>query len=97
MRGHPNYEAARIEAEEEAGITGKPSKRPVGSFFYWKRLDDHFELIGVDVYRLRVTGALSIWKEQAERQVQWMSLADASIIVDEPGLAALLRDMSASG
>jgi len=96
MKGHPNREAARIEAEEEAGVTGKPGKRPIGSFVYWKRLDDHFELIGVNVYRLRVTGALSIWKEQAERRVQWMSLEDASIIVDEPGLAALLRDMGAA-
>ncbi len=96
MKGCPNREAARIEAEEEAGIIGRPSRKPVGSFVYWKRLSDHFELVGVDVYRLRVTGALPAWKEQAERRVQWMSLQDASIIVDEPGLAALLRDMKAA-
>ncbi|GLS22038.1 hypothetical protein GCM10007874_50550 [Labrys miyagiensis] len=97
MKGCSNWKAARIEAEEEAGITGKPGKKPLGSFLYWKRLLDHFDLVEVDVYPLRVTGALPTWKEQAQRPVQWMSLADASIIVDEPGLAALLRDMSARG
>jgi hypothetical protein len=45
----------------------------------------------VTVHPLRVTGAVPVWKEQAERHMQWMSLEDASMIVDEPGLAALLR------
>ena len=91
MKGHKDHAAALIEAEQEAGLTGKTAKRPIGSFSYWKRLTVDFELIVVTVYPLRVTGALPVWKEQAERRVQWMSLEDASIIVDEPGLAALLR------
>jgi 8-oxo-dGTP pyrophosphatase MutT (NUDIX family) len=93
IKGCPNRKAARIEAKEEAGLTGKTSKNPIGSFVYWKRLSDHFELVDVDVYRLRVTGTLRAWKEQAERRVQWMSLQDASILVDDPGLAVLLRKM----
>ena len=91
MKGHSDSEAARIEAEQEAGVTGKPGKKPIGSFSYWKRLEDHFELLDVKVYLLQVTGALPKWKEQAERRVQWMSPEDASLVVDEPGLSALMR------
>jgi 8-oxo-dGTP pyrophosphatase MutT (NUDIX family) len=99
MKGRKDHTAARIEAEEEAGIVGKPTKKPIGSFTYWKRLPDHFELIEVDVYLLWATGVRRAWKEQLERRVQWMSLDDAAIIVDEPGLASLLsklRDNSPS-
>jgi hypothetical protein len=35
--------------------------------------------------------AAPVWKEQAERHVQWMSLEVASMNVDELGIAALLR------
>jgi 8-oxo-dGTP pyrophosphatase MutT (NUDIX family) len=90
MKGHKDHFTARIEAEEEAGVTGKPGKKPIGSFVYWKHLVDHFDLVKVTVYPLRVTGSLPTWKEQAERRVHWMSLEDASIIVNEPSLAALL-------
>ncbi len=90
MKGLRDREAARIEAEEEAGIIGKPGKKPLGSFVYWKRLADHFELVKVDVYPLRVTGTLPAWKEETQRDIMWMSLSDASIMVDEPGLATLL-------
>jgi len=37
-----------------------------------------------------VTKKLPKWKEQAERQVRWASLEEASIVVDEPELSALL-------
>ena len=90
IKGHKDHVAARIEAEQEAGLTGRPRKKPVGSFLYWKRWADRFERVEVSLYPLRVTGRLRAWKEQAERRVQWMSLSDAAIIVDDPGLASLL-------
>jgi len=90
MKGRKDFTAARIEAEEEAGVTGKPGKKPIGSFLYWKRRAEHFDLVNVAVYPLEVTKALSTWKEQGERQVRWAAPGDASIVVEEPGLAALL-------
>jgi len=93
IKGRKDHVAARIEAEQEAGLTGKIRRKTLGSFLYWKRLADRFERVEVSVYPLRVTGALRAWKEQAERQVQWMSLSDASIIVDDPGLATLLKKL----
>ncbi len=91
MKGFKDREAASIEVKEEAGLIGIVEKKPIGSFQYWKRLTDTFELIETIVYSLKVEGSLPIWKEQAERHVQWMSLADAAVIVDEPGLAHLLK------
>jgi 8-oxo-dGTP pyrophosphatase MutT (NUDIX family) len=93
IKGRKDHVAARIEAEQEAGLIGKARRKTVGSFLYWKRLADRFERVEVSVYPLRVTGALRAWKEQAERQVQWMSLSDASIVVDDPGLATLLKKL----
>jgi len=90
MKGIKDFMAAKIEAEQEAGVTGNPDKKPFGTFNYWKRRDAHFDLVRVEVYPLWVTKKLSKWKEQAERQVRWASLEEASIVVDEPELSALL-------
>jgi 8-oxo-dGTP pyrophosphatase MutT (NUDIX family) len=91
MKGLNDREAARIEVEEEAGLIGSARKKPIGSFQYWKRLEAAFELLEAVVYVVDVTGSQPVWKEQAERRVQWMSLDDAAHVVDEPGLVALLQ------
>src|SRR4051794_6525347 len=48
------WKAAEKEAREEGGVVGKIKRRPIGYFEYWKRLADHFALVKVDVYALRV-------------------------------------------
>ncbi|WP_333822683.1 NUDIX hydrolase [Pinisolibacter sp.] len=96
MKGVPDHRAAAIEAEQEAGVVGKPLKKPLGTFDYWKRRADRFDLVRVTVYRLKARKLLSTWKEMAERQVRWMSLDDAATAVDEPGLKAMLRGLEAS-
>jgi 8-oxo-dGTP pyrophosphatase MutT (NUDIX family) len=95
MKGRKDCAAARIEAEQEAGVTGKPGKKAIGSFKYWKRAVDRFQRVEVVLYPLHVTGILPVWKEQTQRRVHWMGLDDASIIVDEPGLGALLSAFDA--
>jgi 8-oxo-dGTP pyrophosphatase MutT (NUDIX family) len=93
MKGRKDFTAARIEAEQEAGLVGKVGKEPIGTFSYWKRYEDHFDFVEVTVYPLDVSKTLPTWKEQAERQVQWLEPSDASTIVVEPGLAAILIKM----
>jgi hypothetical protein len=95
MKGRQDSVAARIEAEQEAGITGKVGKKAVGSYLYWKRREKHFDLIEVTVYPLVEITASTIWKERAQRLVHWASLRDAATVVDEPGLAALLLEIDA--
>ena len=95
MRGRSDTAAARLEAQQEAGVTGKVSDEPVGSFVYWKRREARFDVVRVEVYPLKVTKILPKWKEQAERQVRWMSIEDATLMVDEPELATLLKQFDA--
>jgi 8-oxo-dGTP pyrophosphatase MutT (NUDIX family) len=90
MKGTKDSEAAAIEAEQEAGLYGRIGKRPLGSYRYWKRLTARFVLVRVAVYRLDVAGSRSSWPEKDQRQVRWMSLEEASQLVEEPGLAALI-------
>jgi len=96
MKGVPDHRAAAIEAEQEAGVVGKPVKKPVGTFDYWKRRADRFDLVRVTVYRLKARKLLATWKEMGERQVRWMSLDDAMTVVDEPGLKTILAGVAAA-
>ncbi|MBV5265097.1 NUDIX hydrolase [Pinisolibacter aquiterrae] len=82
--------AARTEAEEEAGVTGKVGKTPIGAFTYWKRMSDRFHFVRVEVYALKVERHLATFKESAERDVRWMTPDDAALLVEEPDLAGLL-------
>ncbi|MGJ4859792.1 NUDIX hydrolase [Labrys sp. KB_33_2] len=94
MKGRKDAHAARIEAKQEAGLLGKADKKPIGIYPYWKRLDTHFALVETTVYRLEVKATLKKWKEQGQREVQWMSLEEAALLVTEPGLADLLRELT---
>ncbi|MDZ5451820.1 NUDIX hydrolase [Labrys sp. ZIDIC5] len=94
MRNHKDCRAAAIEAEEEAGLLGKIGKEPVGEYLYWKRRDLHFDLVRVFVYRLDVTGHLPVWREMNEREVRWFTPGDAALLVEEPGLSALLEQVA---
>lgn len=95
MRGRSDTAAARLEAQQEAGVTGKVSDKPIGSFVYWKRREARFDVVRVEVYPLKVTKILPTWKEQSERHVRWMSVEDATLMVDEPELATLLKQFGA--
>ena len=90
MKDTKDCRSAAIEAEQEAGLLGKAEREPLGDFLYWKRREAHFDLIRVFVYRLDVTGHLSVWREMAEREVRWFTPRDAALLVDEPGLSTLL-------
>jgi 8-oxo-dGTP pyrophosphatase MutT (NUDIX family) len=91
MRGLEDGEAAAVEAREESGTLGKPSKRPMGSYRYWKRTEADFRLVEVDVYPLEARGQLSDWKERGERRMAWVPPRVAAMLVDEPGLTSLLE------
>lgn len=93
MKGRKDFDAARIEAEQEAGVIGKPAKKPIGTFEYWKRRETQIDLVEVTVYPLKVTKTLSRWKEDRERQVRWAPPAEAAGLVNEPQLADILRSI----
>jgi len=91
MKGKSDRKAAAIEAMEEAGVVGTPSKAPIGRYRYWKRLEDSFTLVDVDVYSLEVRETLNDWPERGQREQKWMTCEEAALSVDEPGLASILQ------
>ena len=94
MKGKSGRKAAVIEAQEEAGVLGKALKRPAGTYSYWKRLANGFIRVDVAVYLLEVTEEMADWRESANRQRAWLPPADAALLIDEPELSTLLRDLT---
>ncbi|HMH65167.1 MAG TPA: NUDIX hydrolase [Rhizomicrobium sp.] len=88
----PAQSAAR-EAFEEAGVTGKTSAKPVGTFHYLKEKKDGGGVpCSVDVFALHVTKQLDEWPEKGARELAWLPLDRAAARVGEPGLRQVLKD-----
>jgi 8-oxo-dGTP pyrophosphatase MutT (NUDIX family) len=87
----PAENAAR-EAFEEAGVTGKTSAEPVGSFHYLKEKKDGGGVpCQVDVFALAVIKQLDDWPEKGAREMAWLPPEEAAAKVSEPGLRQLLK------
>ncbi len=90
-KGFTAAQAAAQEAYEEAGIRGVLSALPLGIYTYGKRLRSGIaKPATVEVYALRVEKLLKHWPERAERRLEWMTVAKAAELVEEPGMALLL-------
>ncbi|WP_353622799.1 NUDIX hydrolase [Aliirhizobium terrae] len=87
-------ECARREALEEAGITGKVSKRPVGFYTYVK--DGKGLPLFVSVFTLQVKAERNNFREKGQRSRSWVSLEEASVLVVEPELKGLLLGVRGS-
>ena len=90
MKGRKDHEAAAREAYEEAGISGKIHKHPIGAYTYKKRSAKNFEACRVMVYRLDVSDEQAHWREHGERTRQWFRADEAARRVSEPGLASMI-------
>ncbi len=94
MKGKSGRKAATIEALEEAGVVGKTLKEPAGTYHYWKRLPAAFVRVDVTVYMLEVTEQLKKWQEAGRRDRAWLRPEQAAMLIDEPELATLVRNLS---
>lgn len=96
MRGRKDHEAAAVEAFEEAGVTGKVEKRPLGTYEYVKVMpkgQDDID-VRVTVYLLDVDHVLGKWPELKERTRDMVSTIEAAERVDEDGLRQIIRDLN---
>jgi 8-oxo-dGTP pyrophosphatase MutT (NUDIX family) len=96
-RRHKAWRSAAQEAREEAGVIGKVKRKPIGRYIYWKRLSDHFALVEVDVYPLRVQKHLKRWPERRQRVRRWLPIRDAALLIDEPQLHRLIETFGDDG
>jgi 8-oxo-dGTP pyrophosphatase MutT (NUDIX family) len=94
MRRLADADAAAQEAAEEAGVVGKVKRKPIGNYVYWKRLDRSFELLRVEVFALEVFERRAKWKEKGARECCWLPPDKAWLLIDEPGLAEIVRTFS---
>ncbi len=91
MKGKEPYEAAAIEAWEEAGVRGRAKKKPVGCYTYLKELDDgNVAFCIVDLFQIEVSEIRTDFKEQGQRVLDWVSPNEAARRVREIELKSLL-------
>jgi 8-oxo-dGTP pyrophosphatase MutT (NUDIX family) len=93
MRGRKPREVAAQEAFEEAGLIGTiVGNRPIGSYHYTKQISAHDHVLcEVSVFLFLVARQLDDWPEKAQRETRWFDPSDAYDLVDEGGLAEILR------
>ncbi len=93
MRNRTEWQAAAREAYEEAGIRGVIGEESVGHFTYSKWLGKgRLVPCMVRVYPLLVREMLTTYPETGQRRVKWFTPGRAAKKVNEPKLAALIRD-----
>ena len=93
MRNRTDSGAAAREAWEEAGLRGEISSRSIGIYIYLKSLGTGVRVpCVVRVFPLQVREMERKYPENGQRRVKWFDLDKAAGKVDEPDLAALIRD-----
>jgi 8-oxo-dGTP pyrophosphatase MutT (NUDIX family) len=83
--------AAKQEAFEEAGVSGRVRRKPIGRYLYDKvRRDGTRQRCQITVYALAVDAQWARWPERNERTRSWFTAREAAKRVQEPGLKAIL-------
>lgn len=89
-------ETAREEAWEEGGLRLEAEGRRIGRYTYSKRMQGGVPVgTDVDVFAFRVVSEEESYPEAAERDRRWVDPEEAAQLVDEPGLALILKDAEA--
>lgn len=96
MKGRTLSEAAAREAFEEAGIKGVICEEPAGTFVYDKRKrNGAVWRCEVEVFALEVQRQSAKWPEKTLRTHRWCDWREAAELVDDPGLADVIRAFAA--
>ncbi len=90
IKGLGSKMSAAREAYEEAGIGGQMGKK-LGLYHYQKRLrSGRIQPVRVAVYPLHVAVELEDWPEKGQREKHWVSPDEASVLVEEAELQAII-------
>jgi 8-oxo-dGTP pyrophosphatase MutT (NUDIX family) len=94
MVGLKDYNAAKQEAFEEAGVQGRIGTTALGHFDYHKRLKTGAERhCRVEVYPLKVFAMKRNWPEKQQRTRAWFPVEEAAKKVGEAGLKLLISTL----
>jgi 8-oxo-dGTP pyrophosphatase MutT (NUDIX family) len=94
MDGKSHSQSAAQEALEEAGVEGKVSDTPIGSYHYTKLLKDRSSLHAQGlIFPLRVDRLRNRWAEDDQRRRRWFRQEQAARSVFEPDLARFLAGL----
>jgi 8-oxo-dGTP pyrophosphatase MutT (NUDIX family) len=94
MEGLEPWEAAALEALEEAGVEGEIDPRPLGRYRAMKSLAIRRKVIEIEMYPLRVTRQLDDWAEKKMRHRHWAILPEAKRLLSDPEVAELAMKLS---
>lgn len=83
------WDSAALEAYEEAGVRGEVEETPIGSYRAVAGTGGA-KLIDIDLYPLRVTEQLDIWKEKGQRLRHWVTVREARRLLAHRQLADLV-------
>ena len=93
MKGVKDHRVAEIEAREEAGLVGRARTKPVGSYLARKRRASGDVAVRVKVFLFTVDAQLEDWKEKGQRELAWLGVEAAAMLLDERGMAELVLDL----
>jgi 8-oxo-dGTP pyrophosphatase MutT (NUDIX family) len=92
MRGKTLWEAASIEALEEAGVEGVVARQAFGTFEHRKTAILLMQRVYmVIVFPLHVTEVHEEWQEMSERSRQWFNAAEAAQRVENGQFRELMQ------
>ena len=87
-----DYNAARQEALEEAGVEGRVTRKRIGKYTYRKlQSTTGVRTLHVDVFAMEIKNILRAWPEKNERKRQWFPVEEAILAVNEPELRRLIH------
>jgi 8-oxo-dGTP pyrophosphatase MutT (NUDIX family) len=88
--------SAEREAFEEAGVLGRITKDPIGSYRQGDHIPDMPEDGVIVAYALEVVDELPAWREMHFRERRWFSVKDALRAVRDPEIRSILQTFKRS-
>lgn len=85
-------QSAEAEAYEEAGVRGEISSLSIGTYTYEKddMCDGEIGDFVVDLFPLKFLRQEKKWPERGERKLEWLSIEESILRVEEPELKNLI-------
>lgn len=96
IEGRPPFLSAALEVFEEAGVIGNIHSHAMADYHYLKAgKDGSLRRCRVILFSLRVRGTLTNWPERGQRKRRWVTLDEATEMVDDAELAQVIQTVRA--